>query len=289
MRITGRGGQKGGQGNPQDRAAGFRRRRKVGEKVRGMLVRWESPGLAWVNIEGQLLLARIATRPQPGMPLLFLVKSMTPEIMLQELSPESGREAVSVVSLVQDYENSCQAMHQAMQTGRRGSVHEIRGRQAFFAHICGKGELVWEYALVLQSSLTLDSFLQRERGWRFLALPWLLPLARRSEMVHKPPAREGAIAEVVYGFDIPGRLSGEIRILLKAPKASYRVFVARSTRDRTEARMLAEKTCGRLPVLTGVTAECLGVSELPREAHYGPVGEILTPGREGIAGLNVWG
>jgi hypothetical protein len=73
-----------GFGGP-DRVERFRARHDVDEQIRGEFLRWEAPGLAWVDFQGTVLLASMATRPESGATLYFVVKQLRPDIVLQEL------------------------------------------------------------------------------------------------------------------------------------------------------------------------------------------------------------
>ncbi|MFP5223469.1 MAG: hypothetical protein ACLGSA_14355 [Acidobacteriota bacterium] len=58
----------------------------MGQKVRGTVEEWQSPGLAWVEIDGQRLLAQVSQDAALGRERMFLVLKLTPEIVLRELS-----------------------------------------------------------------------------------------------------------------------------------------------------------------------------------------------------------
>jgi len=98
MRIRGQGSSFsgfGGQHQESERSERFRKAHRVGQKVRGMVQEWQSPGLAWVEIDGQRLLAQVSQDASLGRERLFLVLKLTPEIVLRELSGKpSGLDVV---------------------------------------------------------------------------------------------------------------------------------------------------------------------------------------------------
>jgi hypothetical protein len=88
MKIRGGSGQGGGfpgRGGG-GRADDFRRGHTVGQTVRGRLLRYEAPRRCWVEIDGRDLLAEIGRDASPGEYLVFRIESLTPDIVLRELS-----------------------------------------------------------------------------------------------------------------------------------------------------------------------------------------------------------
>lgn len=92
MRIRGQGtsfaGQ-GGNGRDSGRAERFRKAHRAGQKVRGTVVEWHSQDLAWVEIDGHRLLARVSRHAALGLERRFLIESVSPEIVLRELTGAS--------------------------------------------------------------------------------------------------------------------------------------------------------------------------------------------------------
>ncbi|WP_028572346.1 hypothetical protein [Desulfonatronum lacustre] len=70
-----------------ERVERFRADNRVGERISGTFLGWDAPGIGWVNFQGTKLLASMASRPEVGTRLHFLVKQLFPDIILQELSP----------------------------------------------------------------------------------------------------------------------------------------------------------------------------------------------------------
>ncbi len=82
--------------SPQ-RVERFRARHRIGEQVSGTLLAWESPGLGWVDFQGTTVLARMTSLPEIGSRQLFLIKQLTPDIVLQELTFLTAPEAYSLL------------------------------------------------------------------------------------------------------------------------------------------------------------------------------------------------
>ncbi|WP_243367668.1 hypothetical protein [Fundidesulfovibrio soli] len=88
MRIQGQGTSFGSGGNRQDsqRSRRFRMAHRAGQKVRGTVVAWQEPGLAWVEIDGHRLLATISQDAALGLERAFLIVRLEPDIVLRELT-----------------------------------------------------------------------------------------------------------------------------------------------------------------------------------------------------------
>lgn len=75
----------------RDRAAAFRRDRRIGERVRGRSLREAEPGHVWVDIEGHELKARVSGALTPGEVLTFEIVELSPEVVLRHLARADGR------------------------------------------------------------------------------------------------------------------------------------------------------------------------------------------------------
>ena len=98
MRIRGQGTSFSGHGSGQrdsGRAEQFRKAHRAGQKVRGMVMQWHSDSLAWVEIDGHRLLARVSRDSALGRERRFLIESLDPEIVLREL--RGGSRGLDVV------------------------------------------------------------------------------------------------------------------------------------------------------------------------------------------------
>lgn len=99
MRIKGHGSSFSGFGGGErqsERSERFRKAYRAGQKVRGTIAEWRSPGLAWVEIAGHRLLAQVAADATLGRERLFLIERLSPEIVLREL-PGGAREGLDVL------------------------------------------------------------------------------------------------------------------------------------------------------------------------------------------------
>ncbi|MBI4803937.1 MAG: hypothetical protein HY795_01740 [Desulfovibrio sp.] len=89
MRIRGRGSSSfgsGGQHRESERSERFRKAHRVGQKVSGTIQQWDESGLAWVQIDGHRLLAQVSQDSNLGLERAFLVVSLSPDIVLKEIT-----------------------------------------------------------------------------------------------------------------------------------------------------------------------------------------------------------
>jgi len=89
MRIRGQGSSSfgfDGQRQNSQRSERFRRAHRAGQKVKGTILEWHSPGLAWVDIDGHRLLAQVSQDSALGLERLFLIARLTPDIILREIT-----------------------------------------------------------------------------------------------------------------------------------------------------------------------------------------------------------
>jgi hypothetical protein len=93
MRIRGHGSSFsgfGGQQRDSQRSERFRKAHRPGQKVRGVILEWQSDDLAWVEIDGHRLLAQVARNSALGLERAFLVVRLDPEIVLKEISAKAS-------------------------------------------------------------------------------------------------------------------------------------------------------------------------------------------------------
>jgi hypothetical protein len=269
MRISGYGsgfGQPGG--GERDRAAAFRARHSIGQRVKGRILRRESNGLYWVQVGGEELLARLEVQADPGDQLLFIVRALTPEILLQALA--GGVDTNDLPGLVQRFRASrevfetqnAEVLSSLSSTPPRAALR----RDAFFSAIAAKPEAAQQFAKT-QDYLAQINAAIAEQNARALYEPWLLPDMRRQEMLQRP--RADGVETALSALDIAcggleARLSAnpEARLIVTAerPDAAGSVMV--------ELTAMARETLGAEPVV-------LGPARLRATSLGGVLGELF--------------
>lgn len=174
-----------------ERVERFRADNRVGERISGTFLGWDGPGIGWVDFQGTKLLASMASRPEVGMRLHFLVKQLFPDIILQELSSsglpgtfpllqrlwaEQSRLEASLGSLwssVTQGNDLGQARTQA-QNEAQDWAHCLVGRLAAWRKLLDQHPEARQDLHRLNAALEPINTELAARGiGRFFALPWL--------------------------------------------------------------------------------------------------------------------
>ena len=256
MRISGYGGGSGGAGagnrGRDQRRESFRRIFRVGDRVRGVFTRREAPGLGWVRIEGHELLAEIEDTVDPGQPLFFLIRELSPEIVLQALAT-AGAAGLGLSDLVHGYllaratfENRMLAHGPQLQAMSRD-----QRKAAYLACLAAGPELLASWlrlsGLVYAANIELD----RRKVGRFSYLPWLLAAGTGVELLW---TQGPALFDATLGFAYSGMGRCECRFLCRGERTSFRLAL-----EFPEAKPdLLPKLEGLLPAGT----VCLGLGRL---------------------------
>lgn len=245
------------------RQEAFRRRHRPGQKVRARMLRAEGPDLAWVSVEGQELLARVAQLPPPGAPLLFLILSLDPEIRLQDVTP-AFVPATPVSSLASDFVSTRQR-YDALARNIPDLAQAPENTPAVLARaLRADPALAQAFLACARSAAALSRALEPSR--RLLWQPWLPLGAERHEAVLR--RTPGGLLSLESGFFQPGRGQARIRLLCKPPRASYRVLLE-------NPGAWPEPPQPPFPDLHGLTLEYLGAESLPTGSSGGVLADAL--------------
>jgi len=230
MRISGYGSGSGGHGGRKDRRKAFRSTHSVGQRVVGAFKGWQDETLAWVEIDGQALLAQLDADPHPGQRFLFVIKQLEPDIMLQVLRP-GGAGAMALAQLAQEF----WSLRIRFELGMRSLIPRLleeprpeAREKLFFVLLREAPEAAEAWAALERSMQEINSWLQTGGKGRLLLAPWLLPQARDFEILETEGKDSGVkLRELVAAFDLPDVGHCELRMLLRPPKARYRLLAER--------------------------------------------------------------
>lgn len=270
MRISGYGSGFGQQSGARDRAAAFRARHSIGQRIKGRIMRREQNGLYWVQAGGEELLARLEVNAEPGDELIFIVRALTPEIMLQALA--DGMSAADLPGLVQRFRaarETFEVQSAALLAALRPTPPQPALRlDAFTAVLAASQESTQHFTKVQDLLAQINASLGAQQNAVALYQPWLLPGQRRQETLKRPKAEgfETAISAV-------DPAAGAFESRLRASTAVVRLTLSA---DKPEA-------CGPLQVElfalaredTGLTPEMLGPTRLRPNALGGVLGELF--------------
>ncbi|WP_461210610.1 hypothetical protein [Desulfocurvus sp. DL9XJH121] len=279
MRIGGYGsGNGGGHGPGRDRAGTFRRRHRVGERVTGRVLGSDTPGQAWVDFEGIELSARIQSNPAPGSLLLFIILSLDPEILLQELhvAQSQGNPMGPAAGAFW----AARARFEALSWDVREKTGQARGgpearEKAFLAALKAAPEAEKAYAAVIRAVTDVNALLKARGGPMLGYEPWLLPETLSHEILtRRRPKDDGT--ETGLSFALPGQGQCELRLVSGPGGTGARLFL-----ERPELAGAFEALVrGR-----GLTPEGLDMpapATLPPAARAGLLAQILASAPGGL-------
>jgi len=271
MRITGYGSGFGQQGGGRDRAGAFRAKHSIGQRIKGRILRREQNGLYWVQVGGEELLAQLEVQAEPGDELIFIVRALAPEIMLQALS--GGMSAGDLPGLVQRFRAAREMFEinnsELFATLQATPPHPALRLEAFQMALEARPDSASNYAKVLDLLAQINASLGEDQSAVALYQPWLLPSRRRLEMVRRT------------------RADGGTQTSISAVDPASGVFEARLRTGSDSARLVltAEKpkACGPLQVEIaallrselGLEPMMLGPTRLRQNNLGGVLGELF--------------
>ncbi|GFM38175.1 hypothetical protein [Desulfovibrio psychrotolerans] len=239
--VSGNAAQDRDSGN---RAAAFRRAHRPGQVLRGRMLRFVRGTMAWVNVAGHELLAELHTRPEPGVPLHFLVEQTVPDILLRELDPEEARHYQAhpprtPQDIARDYLTARDALdallHQRLwplapagDTPHAASASQSKAD--FSAFIAQDAEALAAFTLVQRHRLTVNRLLAERNSGELYHLPWLLPLARGVELLRAQG--EHGVLRLTIGAVLPRLGRTLVQALAGSEKLAYRLFLEHAEASR---------------------------------------------------------
>ena len=271
MRITGYGAGFGQESGNRDRAAAFRAKHSIGQRVKGRIVRREPSGLYWVQVGGEELLARLEVQANPGDQLLFIVRALTPEIQLQALT--GGINAGDLPGLVQRFRAAREVFEvqdAQLLTALRALPPQPGLRyEAFLKALSAQPEAAQRLAKIDELLAQINASLGAELNAVALYQPWNLRCTRRLELLRL------------------ARTGGGVETAMSAVEVSAGSFEARLSEQTDGVRLVlaADKpeACGALQVelaalaraQTGLEPTMLGPTRLRPNNMGGVLGELF--------------
>jgi hypothetical protein len=272
MRIKGYGAGQPGQQDPgRQRAASFRARHSIGERLKGRVLRREPSGLYWVQVGGEELLARLEMQTEPGDQLIFVVRALVPEILLQALQGDAPQD--DLPGLVQRFRATREAFEAQAEPllAALAAVPPVltQRREAFDRALRADAEAASLYQQTRELLQHVNEALTAERGAVALYEPWLLPGVRRQEIVRRMTG--GGFAEASLSGYMASSGALEVRLLSRSPECSLRLLAERP--DQTGALQVELAALVRDGL--GLEAHFLGVARLAAHAGASVLAELL--------------
>lgn len=197
------------------RIATFRSSHRIGQIVRGRVLRRDPDGFYWLRIEGNELLADLGEAVPEGSLHAFRIEALDPAVILKHLP-------------------------QASSSSGPGLLHETAALFAEYKRSHGNSkaalspehpQLSEEKNRLLELENHINTMLFSDRAGFFRWLPQLFPETGGAECLAipstepSPDAAAPALWQLVVDFEPAPARHGQARILFKYPRASYRLFL----------------------------------------------------------------
>lgn len=258
----------GGQSSTQtSRGALFKRKVKVGQLLKGRMLRIEQEGFAWVLIGDMELLAQVETMPEPGQWLEFLVLSLEPSILLRQL--QHGADPRGSIFL-RDYIRSYLTERDKLDALLASSLWKQLSLPATEPYTVYRTELIKfltqaplvldQYTRVMRLHSSVQHMITASGHGSFHYMPWLMPNARGVELLVSKPEKN--ICTVTAGVILEGAqhvlTMGQINLSSDPVSFAYRLLLDKNCKagNNTSRATSASTNC-----------TCLGTAELPTGAH----------------------
>lgn len=272
MRISGSGssGSYGGGGSRSDR---FRNRHRPGQKVRGVLLKNLPDSMAWVEIDGERLLAQLETTHQEGSRLLFLIQQLVPKIILKELTAGTEASAANALSLISDFDSARTLFENRVrpalaQAGLAGRPLPLAG---FLTLLAETPVLLAAYLDAADCARPLGDALQSTGKGHLAYQPWLAPYSRRQITIVRARGENSRLTEAIVEFDHNRMGLTRVQFLGSPETLSCRVLLQHPEHADALSRYLASRRHPNAPL----RGQVLNVGKLPRSSHAGILAELL--------------
>ncbi|BDQ32874.1 hypothetical protein [Pseudodesulfovibrio portus] len=270
MRIRGSGKDTSGFGGSGSRSDSFRRKHHLKKKVRGVLLKNVEDNMAWVEIDGDRLLAQLEVIHPEGTRLTFVIEQLSPNIVLKELKGGGRQGGGGVLDRANAFD-SARALFEARFISFIQDPDTPRPcitSGDFFTILAGSRELLARYADAVRCADGLTESLDDGRG-RFLYQPWLAPGSRRQvTFVRKTP--EG-LTEAVVEFDHPSMGLVRAEFLHKNDRVACKLKMQHMAHAEPLTRYLASRVHPNL----AAQADPPHITKLPQRCHGGVIAEHL--------------
>ncbi|HDQ40173.1 MAG TPA: hypothetical protein ENN39_04000 [Desulfonatronum sp.] len=271
----------------RDRVEQFQSQHSIGERITGTFLHWHSRDLGWVDFLGNPLLASMASRPEPGARLMFLVKRLFPEIVLQEIVAHAQP---GILNILQRFW-ACQSLFETHFSQHAAApAWNVREMAASFRDILeNEPELHREFAKLSRLQTTINMELGVRGLGRYFSLPWLAHHIRDAGVLLPPWQRLTALdslpfpdeAQFVGTHPLLGHL--EIHFALARKPAGFTFYLERFEREPSLKPWIEDW----LPRLGHTRLVLLGVKPLGGGLRSGILARLLLPWEPGVSGLHV--
>lgn len=257
--LFGRGGS---------RSDSFKKGRKVEDKVRGTLLKWVSDDMAWVNIEGHKLLAQLNSKPLVGATLTFVIKQLTPDIVLKELFAPTGGNA-GALSLARSFETA-RTLFQTRLSQQKISfdIGQSGNKSRFLNILSSNDQLFAAFVDTLNCIKSINSTIDQQKKGVLFYTPWVVAGARNHIGLMK--LAPVGMSEIRHELELPSLGLIRADFLYKPSAVSYRLRLEHPRYANEIKRVL-----GTCQIEGFDNFHCLGVGPLPKHQHGGVLADLL--------------
>ncbi|SIO38215.1 hypothetical protein [Halodesulfovibrio marinisediminis] len=269
MRISRNSNPYGGNqpSTTTSRGAIFKRKVKVGQLLKGRMLRVEQEGLAWVLIGDMELLAQVETMPEPGQWMEFLILSLEPSILLRQL--QHGTDPRGSFFL-RDYIRSYLTERDKLDTLLSNSLWNALTtpenepiatyRSALINFLTCTSAALDQFTRVMRLHSSVQQMITASGHGTFQYIPWLMPSGRGVELLISKP--ENNICTVTAGIILHGAqhvlTTGQMNLSTNPVSFAYRLLLDKNCKAGNNTSRATS---------TSSNCTCLGTSELPAGAH----------------------
>ena len=269
MRISHNSNPYGGSqsSTTTNRGAIFKRKVKVGQLLKGRMLRIEQDGFAWVLIGDMELLAQVETMPKTGQWLEFLVLSLEPSILLRQLQQGADpRGSIFLRDYIRSYLTERDKLDTMLAYSLWDSLNITDGepftayRTALIKFLTQSPTALDQFTRVMRLHSSVQKMVTTSKHGTFHYMPWLMPSAKGVELLISTP--ENNICTVTAGVILHGAQHvltvGQMNLSADPVSFAYRLLLDKNCKagNNTSRANSASTNC-----------TCLGTSELPAGAH----------------------
>ncbi|SDB59879.1 hypothetical protein SAMN05660653_03060 [Desulfonatronum thiosulfatophilum] len=254
------------------RAERFRSQNRIDDQVSGNFLGWEGQGLGWVDFQGISLLASMASRPDVGARLYFLVKQLSPEIVLQELLPRNLPGGYALLQRFWSVQTSLETVLAAQWITCVSESWDSRARIAFFRKQREqRPELELEYVNLQEALGPVNNELRARGKGRFFPMPWLVDRVQGAGLLLD--SADSALTYPLAQFGCTHPCLGRMEIhYFHGPKKTGWLLLLEDAVPRTWT-MERLKDC--VPAAATPKLPFLGIKSLPVDGRSGILDRML--------------
>ncbi|WP_027180436.1 hypothetical protein [Maridesulfovibrio bastinii] len=215
-------------GSSNKKSVIFRNRYRVGQKLRGTLLKWERQNFGWIEVENLSLLAKIQSTPSVGDILTFIVEQLYPDIILKEITADSGNDfstmtpqeaAGDFIAARAKFESK------SLRIFSQNYLPKLPTYTQFCNFLLSDSNHTDRFFNVLRSVTSLNSF--SKGNSILLYMPWLIPEGYNHEAlinVTERSNREDNFYEGIFCFTHSQTGNSRLKILYKKQTAAFKLI-----------------------------------------------------------------